>query len=166
MESGISGLARPREWDATAVVDIPKPVASGLASVSFRAYDESIETSSAPSEIVARFVEELDRFLRRPYAGLATRQTETTWAVAGREFKADSIPLGRRLPASRLEVTVSPAGERTARVDGEPVEGEIPAATMAALAEVESLGRKRFQAFVARADRRNDENWELTIDPL
>jgi hypothetical protein len=148
------------------VVEVPKGMNSRLSSISFRVYEDSIETSSPRLDIVERFVEELDRVLRRPYAGLATRQTEERWAVAGKEFKAESIRLARRLPAARLEVAVPPEGDRSVLVDGVAVGEEIPASIMEALAELEERGRGRFEAFVARADRRNDDDWEVTIDPL
>jgi hypothetical protein len=148
------------------VVEVPKRLNPHLSTVSFRVYEDGIETSSPGLDVVERFVEELDRVLRRPYAGLATRQTEERWAVAGKEFKSDSIRLARRLPAARIELAISPEGERSVLVDGEPVGEAIPASIMEALAELEERGRERFEAFVARADRRNDDDWEVTIDPL
>jgi hypothetical protein len=148
------------------VVEVPKQLHSRLSTISFRVYEDGIETSSPRLDIVECFVEELDRVLHRPYAGLATRQTEERWAVAGKEFKSDSVRFGRGLPATRIEVARSPEGDRTVLVDGAPVEEEIPASISEALAELEERGRKRFAAFVARAHKRNDDGWEVTIDPL
>jgi hypothetical protein len=107
----------------------------------------------------------LDRELERPYAAQAVRRGPSEWMVGGRRTHASLIALP--LPANdALEVIVAPDGERTALVDGEPVSGLVEPAVDLALRELEHRGRLRFQAFVARADRVDDDRWQLTVDPL
>jgi hypothetical protein len=107
----------------------------------------------------------LDRELERPYAAQAVRRGPTEWMVGGRRTHASLISLA--LPANdAVEVIVAPDGERTALLDGEPVSGLVEPAVDLALRELERRGRLRFQAFVARADRVDDDRWQLTVDPL
>ncbi len=51
-------------------------------------------------------------------------------------------------------------------MDGEAVTGLVEPAVDLALRELEQRGRLRFQAFVARADKVDDDRWQLTVDPL
>jgi len=107
----------------------------------------------------------LDRELDRPYTAQAVRRGPTEWMVGGRRTHASLISLA--LPASdAVEVVVAPDGERTAFLNGEPVAGLVEPAVDLALRELEQRGRLRFQAFVARADRVDDDRWQLTVDPL
>ena len=86
------------------------------------------------------------------------------WSAAGGPH-ASLISLA--LPANNaVEVIVAPDGERTALLDGEAVAGLVEPAVDLALRELEQRGRLRFQAFVARADRVDDDRWQLTVDPL
>ena len=67
--------------------------------------------------------------------------------------------------ATSVEVVVAPGGDRSLLVDGEEVVNPDPA-WEPAVHELERRGRKRFQSFVARADRVGEDRWELTVDPL
>ena len=94
------------------------------------------------------------------------RRTRERWAVGARRVRSEELRLPGQGRAERLEVVVSPAGERSATVDGAPVEAWVEPAVAEALAEIERRGRERFQAFAARADKLGGDRWELTIDPL
>ncbi len=137
-----------------------------LAEVEFQAFEEAvIAVAGAPQEIVERLAAVLDRELDRPYRAQAVRRGDSGWMVGGRRTNASLISLA--LPENRaMEVVVAPDGERTALVDGEPVTGLVEPAVDLALRELEQRGRFRFQAFVARADRVDDDRWQLTVDPL
>ena len=113
----------------------------------------------------ASLLAELDRELRRPYAVRALRRSRLEWSVGAREVRPQTLQLSG-VSAGALEVVVSPTGERTALVDGEPAADWIEPHVAEALAELERRGRERFQAFVVRADRVSETRWELTIDPL
>jgi hypothetical protein len=110
-------------------------------------------------------VAELDAELERPYEVLAVRRTGDRWAVGARSIRSEELRLSRAA-AERLEVVVSPEGERTAAVDGAQVEGWIDPGLAEALGDIERRGRNRFEAFAARADKLGGDRWELRIDPL
>jgi hypothetical protein len=161
VEAGVSGLPRPREWDATAFVALPELAGSDATRLEGHVLAESVV-----GELPERLVAELDTELERPYAVLAVRRTGEHWAVGARRLRAEELRLPAATPGERLEVVVSPEGERTAAADGAPVEGWVDPAVAEAIAEIERRGRKRFEAFAARADKLDGDRWELTIDPL
>jgi hypothetical protein len=146
--------------------ELPELASEALGEVEFRAFDETVlAVAGAPQEIVERLAAVLDRELERPYTAQAVRRGPTEWMVGGRRTHASLISLA--LPANdAVEVIVAPDGERTAVLDGEAVAGLVEPAVDLALRELEERGRLRFQAFVARADRVDDDRWQLTVDPL
>jgi len=146
--------------------ELPELASEALGEVEFRAFDETVlAVAGAPQEIVERLAAVLDRELERPYTAQAVRRGQTEWMVGGRRTHASLISLA--LPANdAVEVIVAPDGERTAGLDGEAVAGLVEPSVDLALRELEERGRLRFQAFVARADRVDDDRWQLTVDPL
>lgn len=165
MESGVSGLARLREWDATAIVELPELEGDARAELELTVRVDGVEGGGgiAPAA-VTRLLGELERSVRRPYALRAVRQSPLEWIAAARELRSESIVL--RCSGESLEVAVPPEGDRSVLLDGEPVADPVGGALAAAVAELERRGRERFQSFVARADKVEGERWELVIDPL
>ena len=163
VESGVSGLSRPREWDASAFVEVRSLAAAGVGELEFAVLADGAIAGDAPPEAVSELTDELG--LQPPYAVRAVRRGRLEWAVAGRALRSE--PLGLALPAgiSSLEVVITPDGGRSVLVDGEEAVTVDPA-WHAAAEELERRGRKRFQSFVARADRVGEDRWELTVDPL
>lgn len=95
------------------------------------------------------------------------RRSEDEWVAAARALEnTELVSLPETIRAVSLEVAVSPEGEELVLVDGEALLAPADAPTAGALAELGRRGRERFQAFVARADKVNEERWQLTIDPL
>lgn len=164
VESGVSGLARQREWDATAIAEVQALRGSDEVELDFRVLgDGSVIGDVAPavlSELTA------DLGLEPPYAARAVRQSETEWMVGALRIESDLLALPAGIDAVSLEAAVPPEGETMYLVDGEILADAPTGVTAEALEEVERLGAERFQAFVARADRLEDGRWELTVDPL
>lgn len=166
MPTGITGLARPRQWDATTSVDLPELAGEPDTELGFLAFPAEIVSRGGPApEVLERIAAALDPELGRPYEALAVRQGRTGWTAAARRLSAELI----RLPgveAKHLEVARPPDGETSRGLDGVPVEGPVTPAVADAFREIESRARARFQAFAARADNVDGERWQLTIDPL
>jgi hypothetical protein len=164
VESGVSGLARAREWDATAIAEAPSLRASEATEVDFRVLGDGSVVGDVSAEALRELTDQLG--LDPPYAVRAVRQSELEWMVGGLGIESSVIELGVGLEALSLEVAVPPDGETMYLVDGD-ILTEAPAGSLAtAFAELERRGTDRFQAFVARADRVEDGRWELTVDPL
>jgi hypothetical protein len=127
--------------------------------------DEVVGPRAAPTGVCERVATALDSEVRRPYEAVAVRRGKTSWMAGARRVNAELL----RLPgvvANLIEVALAPDGERSAAIDGRPVEPLVDPSIDAALRELEGRGRARFQAFAARADNLGDERWQLTIDPL
>ena len=165
VESGVSGLARAREWDTTAVLELPSLAGVEIATFEATVFPDRLVTESKLTEEVIESVRaEIERSVEPPYIIRAVRQDETTWTIGARAISSTLISL--QVSASSLEVACPPGEDRSVFVDGEfrsePFEAEIENAVR----ELERLGRDRFESFVARADKVEAARWELTIDPL
>ncbi len=167
MPTGITGLARPRQWDALIAVELPELAGETINELSFMAFDGEIVASAGGGFTTAceRVAASLDGELARPYEVLLVRRGSTAWAAGARRVKAELITLGV-LDARVLEVALTPDGELSAALDEGPIEGLVDPVVDIALRELERRGRARFQAFAARADNVGGERWQLTIDPL
>jgi hypothetical protein len=164
--AGVTGLARPREWDATIAVELPELAGETITELGFVAFAEGVVGPDALSAgVCERVAAGLDREVHRPYEALAVRRGSTAWTAGARRVNAELI----RLPGvseQSLEVALSPDGDISAAVEGRRVDSLVDAAVDAALRELESRGRARFEAFVARADNLDGDRWQVTIDPL
>lgn len=130
-----------------------------------RAFPDEVVAPGVPDEAARSIAAELDRELERPYEALAVRRGATAWMAGAKRVNAELAHLAG-VPATSVEVAVSPDGERSAAVDGEPLDVLVDPALDAALRGLERRGAARFQAFVVRADKLDGERWQLTIDPL
>jgi hypothetical protein len=164
VESGVSGLARQREWDATAIAEAPTLRAAELGEVDFRILGDGSVIGDVAPEVVAELTRGLA--IEPPYAARAVRQNELEWMVGAVRMESQLVELPAGIEALSLEIAVPPEGETMAIVDGEILADDPSGVTSEAFATLEQLGAERFQAFVARADRLEDGRWELTVDPL
>jgi hypothetical protein len=164
--AGVTGLARPRQWDATVAVELPELEGQAVGELGFVAFEDAVVwPGPAPADVGERITAALDTEVPRPYEALVVRRGSTTWMAGARRVNAELV----RFPdvhAKVIEVAVSPDGELSSALDGRVVEGLVEPAVDAALRELESRGRARFEAFAARADNLDGERWQLTIDPL
>jgi hypothetical protein len=79
LEAGITGLARPREWDAVATVETPGT--SGDEALFVALPDGSLLVEASPSGFDAHpFADALDESVDRPYRAVAVRRPEL-WVV-------------------------------------------------------------------------------------
>jgi hypothetical protein len=164
VESGVSGLARAREWDATALVQAPSLRGYADAEIEFRVFADGTVIGDVPREAVGELTGEIG--LDPPLVVRAVRQGDTEWTVGALQLESELVALPAGISAVSLEVAVPPDGGTTLLVDGELASEVAEGPEAEAFETLESLGAARFQAFVARADRVEDGRWELTIDPL
>ena len=170
VESGVSGVPRNREWDMSALVAVPELDGARAFEFEFAAFaDGAVRIEGdvrLPPEAVERLGREVERALAPPYTARAVRHGRREWFLAARALRATLLALPPGVPAESLEVVLSPEGERVALVDGEIVAPFVDRPVEEALRELERRGRERFQAFVARADKLDEERWQLTVDAL
>ena len=152
--AGITGLHRPREWDATTAVEAPDLAGDEVEFVvlpngSIVAREEVDGASLAP------VVGALGGDLLRPYRARGVRRHEDVWAVAAKRIEV--VELRPDVEGAELEL-VSRGGERSLMVDGERAFGSIP--------QLEHLAASRAPDCVVHAFRLEDSLWEVRISPL
>lgn len=150
-EAGIHGLARPREWDETTLVE-----ASQLDGT------EAAFTVLPDGTLLVDEEEERDLSLLAgglglapPYRAQAVRRDARWWAVAARRI--DVVEVSEDVDGDEIELTVH-EGERTLIVDGERAFGSLPS--------LERLGRERSDSFALHAERLDGPLWEIRLTPL
>lgn len=138
-ETGVHGLARPREWDATVTAEAPDLVGDEVEFVVLP--DRPVDEPLAPLATAVS--------LPPPFRARAMRQSDTLWAVQARRIRVLEIPDG---PAGdTIELITTPEG-KTLTVDDAREFGSIP--------ELEGLGD------VVRATRIDGDVWEIQVGRL
>jgi hypothetical protein len=168
VESGVSGLARAREWDATTALEVPELAELPISDLSFRVLDDGAVVrgeGEAPDAALDRLAASARRIARAPLEAHASRRGQREWALAVRELRLESVELPPGLGATEISVATSPDGGTTYLVDGEEVDSPAPE-LLEAFDLLERAGGRRFPAFVARAELVAPGRWGLTIDPL
>ena len=118
VESGVSGLARPREWDATAIAEVAGSAAPNEVEIDFRVLGDGSVIGDVTPGVLARADEATSgstpRTRRAPYA----RTRPNGWwerFASSREL----VELPAEIDAVSLEAAVPPEGETMYLVDGE-----------------------------------------------
>ena len=149
----VNGFAREREWDALATVAAPELAGDELAFDVLPDRTVLVETQEGDKPLTA-LVDTIERELAPPYRARAVRQSEELWAVAARGIEVVRLP---DRAGDALELTVR-GDERRLIVDGMREFGGVP--------ELEELGESTHPDFVVRAERLDDDWWEVRVDPL
>jgi hypothetical protein len=147
-EPGIHGIYRPREWDATVVVDAPDVEGSSAAFVGLP--DGSVIVEEGSGELTT-LAEAIGRQVAAPYRAIAVRRDHGQWGVAAQSIRTIELP---EQAGEELQLVVS-GGERSLVVDGAP--------TFPALSELDRLLEGDG---VVRARRLQGTLWEAEVSPL
>lgn len=149
--AGIHGVPRPREWDASALVEAPDLPGDEVSFVLLPGETLVVEGEGD----VEPLADALQGQVEPPYRALAVRRDERYWGVAARRIEVTEIP---GVPGDELELSVND-GERTLRLDGEPRLGRVPT--------LEELAQERgFHSYVLRAERLDGDLFEVSLTPL
>ena len=152
-ETGIHGIARPREWDATVTADAPDLTGDAARFVALP--DGTLLVEDGPDESLEPLATAIDRTLRPPYRARAARQREAMWAVQAKRIEVMEIPDGPEGDAIELTRT---ADGTTLAVDDARMFGSIPV--------LEQRGQREGSEFVVHAERLDGELWEIRAAPL
>jgi guanyl-specific ribonuclease Sa len=153
VQPDVHGFAREREWDALATVDAPELAGDELAFDVLPDRTVLVETQQGDKPLAA-LAEAIERELTPPYRARAVRQSSALWAVAARTIDVVRLP---DRAGDALELIVR-GGERRLMVDGIREFGSVP--------ELEEIGESTRRDYVVRAERLDDDWWEVRVDPL
>jgi hypothetical protein len=153
VQPDVHGFARGREWDALATVQATELQGHELAFDVLPDRTVLVETQEG-DEPLTELVDVIEHELKPPYRARAVRQSSELWAVAAHAIEV--VRLQDRA-GDALELSVR-GDERRLIVDGAREFGGIP--------ELEALGGSRHRDYVVRADRLDDDWWEVRVDPL
>jgi hypothetical protein len=152
-EPGIHGVPRPRRWDAVVAADAP-----GLRgdAVHFVALDDGtlLVEEDEPDDTLAPLAEAVETQVAAPYRAEAVRRGPERWAVAARRIETVRVP---GLHGDSAELTSTRDG-KVLHVDGRAVFGSAPA--------LERLGEAQGAEYVVRANRLEDDLWDVEAMPL
>jgi len=152
-EPGIHGVPRPRRWDAVATAAAP-----GLRgeSVHFVALADGtlVVEEDEPDDALAPLADAIEASLSAPYRAEAVRREPDTWAVAASRITVVPAP---GLGGDHAELVVTRDG-RTLTVDGRTRLGHAPA--------LEEIGRLEGTEYVVRAERLDEDLWQVEASPL
>lgn len=152
-QAGIHGVARPREWDAVVTVeaDVPGDI------VHFVATDDGtlIIDEDVSDDALQPLADGVETQLNAPYRAEATRRGERLWAVGATKIRVARI--SDEIGGDTVELAVQEDGGRTVLVDGARTFGSLPA--------LEALA-SGMRSYVIRADRIDDDLWDVKVVPL
>ena len=151
-QAGVHGVPRPREWDAVVTVEAEVP---GDA-VHFVALADGtlIVDEELPDDALTPLADAVETQVNAPYRAEATRRGERTWAVGARKIRVARVD--DQIGGDTVELAVQ-GDDRTVLVDGSHSIGSF--------ASLEALAAG-MPSYVLRADRLDDDLWEISVLPL
>jgi hypothetical protein len=142
-----------RRWDAMGVTDAPLLTGDAVHFVVLE--DGTIITEEQVAEGAADpLADAIEQQLTAPYRAEGARDGDR-WTVTANAIEVATLT--EDVPGDSVEL-VKRGGTRELTVDGEPA--------AAGLGELEALGDARAVDYVARAERIDDDLWEVQISPL
>jgi hypothetical protein len=152
--AGITGLHRPKEWDATAAVEAPELRGDEVEFVVLP--DGSVLVDEEEGDVpLAPLADALEEQLRPPYRARGVRRRADVWAVAAKAIEV--VELRPDVDGDELEI-VSRGGDRLLTVDGARSFGSVP--------QLEELASRRGADYVVHASRLDGSLWEVRVAPL
>jgi hypothetical protein len=152
-DAALTGVARTREWDVTALADAP---ALEGEEVRFDALPDGtiLVEDEVGDKGLAPLAEAVEATLAPPYRARAVRRTDARWAIQARAIRVVELP---DQPGETIEIT-DRDGVRELKIDGERSFGSVPA--------LEQLASAQFPDYALQAQRLDGDLWELRVDPL
>jgi hypothetical protein len=153
---GISGVPRPREWDAVESTSAPALRGDEIHFVALADADRTlIVDEDEPNDSVAPLADAIEATLSPPYRAVGRRRENDVWAVGA--LSVDVVELPESVAGESIELT-RVGGRRELRVDGEHSELELP--------KLDAIGERRGSDYVLRAERLTETTWVVDSDVL
>jgi hypothetical protein len=152
-ETGVHGLQRPRQWDATLALEAPGVEGDAARFVALPDGSLLVEEGSEGSlEPLAAAVEQQ---VRPPYRAEAVRRGETLWAVQARRIEVLELP---DAPQGDVLDLAHTADGTVFAVDEQRTFGSLPA--------LEERGAREGRDYAVHAERLDGDLWEVRAAAL
>jgi hypothetical protein len=152
-ETGVHGIHRAREWDATVTADAPAVEGDLVRFVALP--DGSLLVEEGADGSLDMLASAVEQELRPPYRARGARQNETLWAVQARRIEVLALP--EAPGGDALDLTHTADGTRLA-VDDAQVFGSLPT--------LEERGQREGREYTVHAERLDGELWEIRASSL
>jgi hypothetical protein len=152
-ETGIHGLARPREWDVTVATEAPGIDGDVVRFVTLP--DGTLLVEEGPDTSLDALASAVDERLRPPYRARGARQSGDAWAVQATRLEVLELPDAPE--GERVEVARH-AGTTTLLVDGRQTFGTLPA--------LERRGEVEGSDYAVQAERLDGDLFEIRATAL
>jgi len=153
-ETGVHGMARAREWDATVTVEAPDVEGDRATFVALP--DGSLLLEDGPDTDLSPLAAAVEQELQAPYRARAARQGERLWAVQARRIGVLKI---RNAPeGDTLELTHTHNDGTELKADGVRLFGSVR--------ELEERGAREGPEYSVHAERLDGDLWEVRAAAL
>jgi hypothetical protein len=152
-ETGVHGLQRPREWDATITVDAPDVEGDAARFVALP--DGTLLVEEGPDGSLEPLAAAVEQQVQAPYRAEAVRRGETLWAVQARRIEVLELPGAPE--GDVLDLTRTADGTAFA-VDEQRTFGSLPA--------LEERGAREGRDYAVHAARLDGDLWEIRAAAL
>ena len=151
-ETGIHGIPRAREWDATVTAEAPDVEGNAARWVALP--DGTLLVEEGPDGSLEPLAALVETKLAPPYRARGARQVDDVWAVQATQIEVIALPGadGETIDVSRNDATT------TLEVDGRQVFGSLPA--------LEQRGEREGPDFAVHAERLDGDLFEVRAAAL
>jgi hypothetical protein len=149
---GITGVARPRQWDVVTVAEAPEVQGKEVSFVTLPDGTVIVDDEQGDANL-GPLADAVEEQLRPPYRARGVRQTEALWGLS-----ASAIDVARfEAEGERIELAQTDEG-KALTVDGRREFGSIP--------ELEHLGEAVGERYAVEAERLDADLWEVRVHAL
>jgi hypothetical protein len=152
-ETGIHGLHRPREWDATVTADAPGIEGDAVRFVALP--DGTLLVEEGPDGSLEPLATAVEQVVRAPYRARAARQSESLWAIQARRIEV--IELRDGPDGNTIDITHTADGS-TLAVDDARTFGSLP--------QLDERGAQEGPEYTVHAERLDGDLWEVRAAAL
>jgi hypothetical protein len=152
-ETGVHGVHRAREWDATVTAEAPDLEGDRATFVALP--DGSLLVEDGSDGDLSPLAAAVEQEVPAPYRARAARQNERLWAVQARRLEV--LKLRGATVGDTIDLTRT-SEETALRVDGERVFGSVP--------ELEERGAREGREYSVHAERLDGDLWEVRASAL
>jgi hypothetical protein len=153
-ETGIHGVHRPREWDATVTADAPGIEGDAVGFVVLP--DGTLLVEDGPDVSLEPLAAAVEQSVQPPYRARAVRQGDSLWVVQARRIEVIELPDAPEGDA--IDLTHTADGSTSLAVDDARIFGSLP--------RLEERGAREGREYAVHAERLDGELWEVRAAAL